>query len=141
MTVWDNATKLAHPFFTKKFVEQERYNIPNVYIPNADTWVVSKNGKVVGFIALIGNEVGGLFVDPSFHGRGLGNALMDKARELHSTLEVEVFKENSIGRRFYNRYGFKLQEEKLHEETGCLTLRLSFTEKDVDGSVNSQQIA
>ena len=80
------------------------------------------------FIALIGNEVGGLFVDPSFLGRGLGNALMDKARELHSTLEVEVFKENSIGRRFYDRYGFKLQEEKLHEETGCLTLRLSFTE-------------
>ena len=48
ITVWDNATKLAHPFFTKKFIEQERYNIPNVYIPNADTWVVSENRKVVG---------------------------------------------------------------------------------------------
>jgi len=127
LTAWENASKTAHPFLTKEFLEQERYNIPNLYIPNADTWVVVDDDKVVGFIALIGTEVGAIFVDPSYHGRGLGKALMDKAYSLHSQLEVEVFKENAIGRRFYDRYGFQLLHEKMHKETGNMLLRLAFT--------------
>jgi putative acetyltransferase len=127
LTVWENASKIAHPFLTKEFIEQERYNIPNVYIPNADTWVVLDNDKVVGFIALIGSEIGAIFVHPDYQGRGFGKTLMDKAYSLHSQLEVEVFKENTIGRRFYDRYGFKLLHEKLHEETGNMLLRLAFT--------------
>lgn len=52
---------------------------------------------------------------------------MDKAQELRSDLEVEVFKENSIGRKFYSRYGFEHLEEKFHEPTGQQVLRLQFT--------------
>ncbi|MDH3326956.1 MAG: GNAT family N-acetyltransferase, partial [Gammaproteobacteria bacterium] len=63
-------------------------------MPNADTWVTVDNEKIIGFIALIGNEVGGLFVDPDYHGSGLGKALMDKATNLYATLELDVFKEN-----------------------------------------------
>ena len=49
---------------------------------------------------------------------------MDKANELHSSLEVEVFKANTIGRKFYSSYGFELLEEKHHEPTGQPLLRL-----------------
>ncbi len=52
---------------------------------------------------------------------------MNKAQELHGDLEVEVFKENSIGRKFYSNYGFKEIEEKLHGPTGQKILRLKFT--------------
>ena len=104
---------MAHPFMDEAFFEKERYNIPHLYLPNADTWVAELDGIVVGFIALIGNEVGGLFLDPSSHGRGVGKAMMDKAQELHGDLVVEVFKENAIGRRFYEQYGFKLLHEKV----------------------------
>ena len=126
LTAWEHATKLAHPFLTKQFLEQEKLNIPNLYLPNADTWVVVDAEKVVGFMALIGNEVGALFVEPDYHGHGLGKALMDKAKSLHSKLVLDVFKENKIGRRFYDRYGFQLLEEKMHEETGNMLLRLVY---------------
>ena len=92
-----------------------------------DTWVVENDHAVVGFIALIGNEVGAIFVQPKHHGIGAGKALMDKAQELHSELEVEVFAENIIGRRFYSRYGFVIIEKKIHEPTGHEMLRLRFT--------------
>jgi putative acetyltransferase len=123
---WESATRLAHPFMTEEFLAQERKNLPEVYLPNADTWVAEIDGAVVGFIALIGNEVGAIFVQPTHHGEGAGLALMNKAQEIHGELEVEVFSENTIGRRFYARFGFKQLEEKLHEATGRKLLRMKF---------------
>lgn len=127
LTAWDKASRTAHSFMTDEFFDQERHNIPAMYLPNADTWVAVADDKVVGFIALIGNEVGGLFVDPSFHGCGLGKALMYKAQELHGDLVVDVFKENLIGRRFYDSYGFKFLHEKVFEQTGNVILKMAFT--------------
>jgi putative acetyltransferase len=123
---WESATSLAHPFMTEEFLAQERKNLPEFYLPNADTWVAEIDGAVVGFIALIGSEVGAIFVQPTHHGEGAGLALMNKAQEIHSELEVEVFSENTIGRRFYARFGFKQLEEKLHEATGRKLLRMKF---------------
>ena len=94
---------------------------------NSDTWVAEIDGEVKGFIALMGNEVGAIFLYPDCHGMGAGKALMDKAQELHGDLEVEVFKRNAIGRNFYSKYGFEYFEEKLHEPTGEQVLRLKFT--------------
>ena len=50
MASWENANELAHPFLTKEFVDKVRHDIPNLYLPNADTWVAERNGRVVGFI-------------------------------------------------------------------------------------------
>ncbi len=127
LSCWENASKIAHPFLSREFLDRERYNIPNLYLPNADTWVADINGAVVGFIALLGNEVGAIFVEPKFQGMGVGTALMNKAQEIHGDLEVEVFQANSIGRKFYDSYGFKSMSEKNHAETGNKLLRLKFT--------------
>jgi len=126
MSAWESASKVAHGFLSNEFQEQERYNIPNVYIPNAETWVAEQDGIVIGFIALIGSEVGGLFVKSEFHGTGAGQSLMDKAQALRGDLEVEVFKANTIGCRFYARYGFELLKESIHEQTGNKLLHLKF---------------
>lgn len=127
LSSWENASKIAHPFLTQEFLDKERFNIPNLYLPNADTWVADLNGTVVGFIALLGSEVGAIFVEPKFQGTGVGTALMNKAQEIHGDLEVEVFQANSIGRKFYHSYGFKPMSEKDHVETGQRLLRLKFT--------------
>lgn len=129
LSSWEVATRLAHPFMTDEFIAQKRDNVAQIYIPNTDTWVVEIDDQVVGFIALMGNEVGAIFLQPEFHGVGAGKALMDKARDIHGDLEVEVFKNNAIGRKFYSRYGFSLIEEKLHESAGQQVQRLKFTAK------------
>lgn len=123
---WEEATRLAHPFMTDAFIAQERANVAEVYMPNSETWVMEINESVVGFIALLGNEVGALFLQPKYHRIGAGKALMDKAQALHGDLEVEVFKENSIGRKFYSDYGFVFLEEKHHVQTGQALLRLRY---------------
>jgi len=127
LSVWEKASQLAHSFLPEDFIAQERINLPNVYLPAADTWVTEFEGKVVGFISLIGNEVGGLFVDPAFHGIGLGRSLMNKARELHGDLVVEVFEKNTIGREFYNKYGFSLKSRYHHKDSGFEMLKLTYS--------------
>lgn len=124
LDVWFRASLIAHPFLHKDFLKKEMKAIEEVYTPMAETWVYVQAGRVVGFIALIGDEVGAIFVDPDFQGQGIGRALMGKAQQLRSQLEVEVFEANEIGRRFYDQYGFKLIKEHIHQQTGHPLIRM-----------------
>jgi len=124
LNVWARASALAHPFLDKEFLERERHNIPNVYLPIAETWVWESGGQVVGFLSLLGNEVGAIFVDPELHRSGIGRALINHALALRGELEVEVFKRNLLGRAFYAKLGFELLQEKIHEQTGFEVQRL-----------------
>ena len=124
LKAWYSASLLAHSFLDEAFFERERNNIREAYLPKAETWVFEQEGVVVGFVALIGNEVGGLFVHADYHGRGIGRALMDHARSIRTVLGLVVFDGNKVGRAFYEKYGFRQVGEEVHEETGFMQLRL-----------------
>ncbi|MCB0613778.1 MAG: GNAT family N-acetyltransferase [Phaeodactylibacter sp.] len=123
---WYQASLLAHPFLDTAFLERERGNIREIYLPNTETWVYEDGGRVVGFISMMGNEVGAIFLQPEYHGRGIGRQLMDRVAQIHEVLEVEVFERNAIGRAFYDRYGFKPIGAHRHEETGQELVRMKF---------------
>jgi len=122
--IWQNANALAHSFLADDFVAQVAQDMRNVYLPNAGTWVLEENETPLGFIALVGTEIGGLFLEPSFHGRGFGKALVDHAVATHGPLCVEVFEKNAIGRRFYDRYGFVETERYVYEGSGEVTIKM-----------------
>jgi len=124
LAVWAESAAVAHPFWTSAMFEQERRDIVNKYLPVAETYVFECTGAVVGFISLLGNEVGGIFVAPQFHGQGIGRALMDWARGSRDHLELEVFEANEIGRTFYAAYGFRVVGKRVDEATGQPVLRL-----------------
>lgn len=124
VAIWLSANSLAHPFLEEAFVTQEENNLRTLYLPNAETWVLVENEVPIGFIALIGDEIGGLFLEPSAHGRGFGKALVDHAVDIRGPLRVEVFEKNAIGRRFYERYGFVEVGKYCHEGSGEMTLKL-----------------
>ena len=86
----------------------------------------TKQEIVLGFIAMIKNEIGGLFVHPKKHGQGIGKNLIKKASEEggEKRIEVEVFKKNEIGLPFYYHFGFVFLREYYHEESGQEMLRL-----------------
>ena len=127
LQTWADASAVGHPFLTDEFLDVERQNIAVLYLPIAETWVWEADGRVAGFISLVGNEVGGLFVDPVFHQRGIGRALVDHACGLRTELEVEVFKENDLGRAFYHACGFVQYQESVHAQTGRAVLRLKLS--------------
>ena len=127
---WYAASKIATPFLTEEFLAETRENIRSLWLPNAETWVFEAEGKVIGFITLIENEVGAIFVHPKFQGTGAGKALMDHAISLRGHVFLDVFEENVVGRGFYDRYGFEFESKQLHEETGHMHLRLVYTKNE-----------
>lgn len=126
LDVWYRASLLAHSFLSKEFLESERGQIAEQWLPVAETVVYETDGRVVGFLALIGNEVGGIFVHPDYQGRGIGRALMDHGRDARPVLELDVFEANTVGRRFYDAYGFVLVGHHMNEFAGQPELRLRF---------------
>ncbi|MBT8206888.1 MAG: GNAT family N-acetyltransferase [Acidimicrobiia bacterium] len=124
LDVWYRASLVAHSFLPEDFFETEREQIASQWVPIAETTISEIDGVLVGFMSLIGNEVGAIFVDPDQHGRGVGRALMDAARDRHPVLELNVFEANAVGRRFYDRYGFVVVGRHLNEATGHPELRM-----------------
>ncbi len=124
--VWFAASQVATPFLSDEFLVEERDNIRKIWLPKAETWVYEGEVTVVGFISLIGNEVGAIFVHPDYQGRGIGRALMDHAASLRDYLYLDVFEEDAVGRRFYDRYGFQFERKHIHEQTGQMQIRMDY---------------
>ena len=124
MKVWDESSTLAHPFLPSAFVEKVKNDMRKIYIPNSETWVYENDLGIIGFISMIDDEIGGLFVLPQNHSSGIGTKLVNYVSQLHEKLEVEVFEKNQIGRSFYNKYGFEIIKEYMHEDSGEMLLRL-----------------
>nr|WP_321980962.1 GNAT family N-acetyltransferase [uncultured Cohaesibacter sp.] len=129
IAIWQSASELAHSFLPADFMIEAERLTREVYLPQAETWVFVRNGAIVGFIGLIDHYIGGLFVDPSHHGEGIGRALVDKAAAEKGSLTVEVFVDNAIGRRFYAAYGFTGDKQVSDPYSGFPLLQLTYEVK------------
>ncbi len=128
LAIWHRASVTAHPFLSEQFLADERSQIAERWLPVAETFVCEIDGRVAGFLSLVGNEVGGLFVDPHAQRRGIGRALMDVAAAARPLLELDVFEANSGARSFYDAYGFVFVNRHLNEDVGQFEIRLRFGE-------------
>ena len=124
LNVWQEASLIAHHFMDEEFFAVERVAIENDYLPVVETWVYELEGKIAGFISLLGHDVGAIFVHPAMQRKGIGRILMDHARSLCGYLELDVFKANLIGRAFYDQYGFEVVREYFHDATGQPMLKM-----------------
>jgi len=76
-------------------------------VSDREVWVWDEGGVLLGFAALAGDELTHLYVEPDAHGRGIGGALMDRAKEARpGGFQLWVFQQNANARRFYERHGF-----------------------------------
>ncbi|MEM7531292.1 MAG: GNAT family N-acetyltransferase [Chloroflexota bacterium] len=127
---WHQASLIAHPFLSEQFFAEENHNLRTRFLPHSQTWVYEAEGQVVGFISMVENEVGGLFVHPAWQRQGIGRALMDQASNVHTTLELDVFEANQQGRAFYAKYGFVPLKTHRDEETGEMMVRLRLSRQE-----------
>ncbi len=124
LDVWERASRVAHDFLPDEFFAREREAISTQHLVRAETWVAELGGRIAGFVSLLGDEVGAVFVDPDRQRRGIGRALLDHVRSGRGPLELEVFAANFRARGFYERYGFVPVGRYVHAESGEPMVRL-----------------
>jgi len=60
--IWFEASRSVHWFIGDDLLKMQKEEVRNEYIPMAETWVAEDGGEVMGFISLIDNYIGALFV-------------------------------------------------------------------------------
>ncbi len=124
MDIWEKASTIAHPFLNSEFTQLVKKAMKETYLPNSETWVYVESNEVIGFISMMENEIGGLFVTPKHHSKGIGTSLVNHVNQLHEELEVEVFEQNKIGKPFYEKYGFTTMKSYIHEGSKEKVIRM-----------------
>lgn len=129
MAIWRAASEVGHPFLDSATLDTDAVVVRDAYMPAAEIMVAERAGAVIGFIALLGDLVGGLFVDPAAHHSGAGRALISDALRRKGRLEVEVYAANPGARAFYAACGFVETGRRDTDDHGralpliCMTLR------------------
>ena len=81
-------------------------------------------GGIVGFMAMIGEHVDQLYVDPSHQRSGIGSALLGEAlKAAPGRTTLDVFEQNTPARAFYEKHGFEARDRWMNEEEGAIDLR------------------
>lgn len=96
------------PYLPALYTQEEiRRWMAEIVLPGCEVWVAEVGGALAGFMALKGDQLEHLYVDPSHQGRGIGARLLDEAKRLRPQgLTLWVFQENAGARRFYAAHGF-----------------------------------
>lgn len=88
-------------------------HLPPAQIANGQVIVAEMGGEMVGFAAVVGGELDGLFVEPDLWGSGIGRLLVkaaaQEARKRGLALTVIA---NPRARAFYEQCGFSVEGEE-----------------------------
>lgn len=116
--IWFEASITAHAFVGEARLREQRLLIETVYLPNAETWVAIRGGEPAGFVSLLDDFIGGLFVSPRHQGAGIGRLLVSHALQLKGQLRLEVYTANSQAYAFYENLGFEEQSRRSEDDEG-----------------------
>ena len=126
LDIWVDASVRAHGFIPKEFWELNRSQMRDTYLPASETYVYEQEGAVKGFLSLYDNTIAAIFVNPDCQGRGIGQQLMAKAKELRESLNLTVYKANTKSIEFYQKCGFSIVKEQVDDHTGHSELVMMF---------------
>jgi putative acetyltransferase len=107
MEIWRRAVDATHDFLKpcdRRDIEAE----VAAFLPRARLdLAVDAADSAIGFMMLGRNHLEALFVDPAFHGQGIGRALVREALRRSSILCVDVNEQNLQAIAFYEHLGFR----------------------------------
>ena len=109
--LWHVTKRAAYPYLpleqSRTLAEDTRF-FREVILPRSGVWVAEEGGTLLGFMALEGSYVDRLYIHPEHQRRGVGTALMEKAKELSpSGLQLHTHVKNTQACAFYEQHGFR----------------------------------
>ncbi|PPA71106.1 N-acetyltransferase [Jeotgalibacillus proteolyticus] len=116
--IWYRGSIQAHDFIDPAYWSSQIVQMKEKYIPMAETYVMTSEEKIIGFISVVDHYIAALFIDAGHQNKGTGKKLVDFVKEQKDILQLKVYKENLSGLRFYEKNGFEVKTELFDEPTG-----------------------
>jgi len=109
LAIWRAAVDATHGFLSPADRAEIDTIVAEQFLPHAPLWLVEGDaGTVQGFLAMDGEMIDALFVDPAAHGRGFGTALVAHALMLSPDALVDANEQADNALPFYLARGFKV---------------------------------
>ena len=126
MQIWKNENIKAHKFISKEYWKNN-YNYVKEILPNAEIYVYVLKENIVRFIGINENYIEGIFVEESMRGKGIGTQLLNLAKQLCSSLTLQVYEKNQSALRFYFKEGFQIKKKQMDSETGQMDFTMEWS--------------
>ncbi len=113
VAMWERSRWESLPWLERRLGHSHEDNLRfflETVMQENEVWVADSGGRVVGLLAVRGSLVDRLYVEPEWQRRGVGRALLEKARELSPTeLRLFTLQRNERARHFYEALGFRVE--------------------------------
>ena len=116
MQIWKNENIKAHNFIEEEYW-QNNYEYVRNLLPNSEIYVYTNQNIIEGFIGINNNYIEGIFVKSDSQNKGIGTALLNKAKEIKTNLTLSVYEKNKKAIKFYQKNGFTIVKENIDINT------------------------
>ena len=116
--IWYGGSLIAHNFIDKDYWKSQRTAMKEKYLPMAETYVISDETEIVGFISMVNSYLAALFIDPKHQSKGYGKKLLNFIKGQREKIQLKVYRKNEKAVHFYLKNGFAKIEELLDDQTG-----------------------
>ena len=110
LALWHESRRRAHwdiPVHRTYTIDDDRGFMTGTMIPRNELWVAEREGRPVGFMAVMPGWVNQLYVAVEAQRSGVGSALIEYAKSLMDDIRLHTFQSNAPARAFYARHGFE----------------------------------
>lgn len=120
--IWLTANCEAHPFIPESYW-QKNVEFVKEELPKADLYIYCEKNKIIGFLGMNDTYIAGIFVLNGYRNLGIGQKLLDEAKQVHDELTLSVYAKNQKAVNFYKKQGFR-QINQQTDNTGEIEYQL-----------------
>ena len=110
--VWERSRWDAQPWLEERMKYSHDDNLRhfrNVVMHENQVWLAVVGSEVVGLLALTEGDIDQLYVEPRCQGRGIGSALLERAKEISPKgITLYTHQRNERAQAFYEKRGFRI---------------------------------
>ncbi|MCM3739431.1 N-acetyltransferase [Oceanobacillus luteolus] len=117
LKIWYEGSVIAHDFIDKDYWKSKQTDMREAYLPMSETYVISNEKEINGFISMVDDYLAALFIDVKHQGEGYGKRLLNFIKDRRKNIQLKVYKKNRNAVDFYLRNGFVIKEELIDEQT------------------------